>query len=235
MTSGKKKVSITFDGNRWYSKDATIAFKAGTTIDIEVDEQSLIDKNSSAVKLASFKVRVFNEGDELLVALKTPSPEKEIDKNLKKAIIESANFDFCDHSELPGRFNLSNYSFVKLRLKQAESQSMLGKYDDLHGTGWFEVLPFKKGRIHCGVIELPSQLILDSVPKSLNHAYTLLSELIEPERLSHTGNIYDLIFYKEKNEQWFPLNRLRSPKSSDSDDMRVSQLWKEIKKRESIV
>lgn len=37
------------------------------------------------------------------------------------------------------------------------------------------------------------------------------------------------------NLQWFPLNKLRSPKSSDSDGMRVSQLWKEIKKRESFV
>ncbi len=36
------------------------------------------------------------------------------------------------------------------------------------------------------------------------------------------------------NLQWFPLNKLRSPKSSDSKDMRVSQLWKEIQKRESI-
>jgi hypothetical protein len=49
---------------------------------------------------------------------------------------------------------------------------------------------------------------LNREARSLNHAYTLISEVFEPDRLSHTGNIFQRGYYSE-GEQWRPLDSLR--------------------------
>lgn len=45
---------------------------------------------------------------------------------------------------------------------------------------------------------------------SVNHAYTLLSEVYEPRRMSHTGNVFTKIYYFNVNKRaWEPLEALR--------------------------
>ncbi len=44
--------------------------------------------------------------------------------------------------------------------------------------------------------------------KSINHAYTLISQAYEPRRMSHTGNVFSKIFYS-KDKRWQPLKCLR--------------------------
>jgi hypothetical protein len=58
----------------------------------------------------------------------------------------------------------------------------------------------------------------DKVVDSLNYAFTCLSEEYEPWRKSHTGNIYDRIFYKEKNDKWYPIDVLRNIVSVKKDE-----------------
>lgn len=58
----------------------------------------------------------------------------------------------------------------------------------------------------------------DVVVDSLNYAFTRLSEKYEPWRKSHTGNIYDRILYKEKNNKWYPIDVLRNVVSVKKDE-----------------
>ena len=44
--------------------------------------------------------------------------------------------------------------------------------------------------------------------KSINHAYTLISQAYEPHRISHTGNVFSKVFYRT-NGMWEPLKFLR--------------------------
>lgn len=44
---------------------------------------------------------------------------------------------------------------------------------------------------------------------SLNHAFTILSEVYEIHRAAHTGNIYETVFYKGSDDRWYPLGHLR--------------------------
>ena len=49
---------------------------------------------------------------------------------------------------------------------------------------------------------------------SINNAYTLISEVFEPERKSHSGNVFDKCYYKyidikSGTEHYFPIERLR--------------------------
>ncbi|MBF0238126.1 MAG: hypothetical protein HQM12_10495 [SAR324 cluster bacterium] len=56
------------------------------------------------------------------------------------------------------------------------------------------------------------QLILKNALKiavSLNHAYTLLSSVYETKRRSHTGNVFQFIYYKN-GEHWHLIDNLRS-------------------------
>jgi hypothetical protein len=95
------------------------------------------------------------------------------------------------------------------------------------GAGYFVLDKAGKGSFTSGAIKLPECLELDT-PRSLNHAYTLISELIETNRQSHTGNIYKQVFYKESDEQWYPLDKLRNPNKLDIDTSIVSKLWADI-------
>jgi hypothetical protein len=55
---------------------------------------------------------------------------------------------------------------------------------------------------------------IDQIAKSINHAYSLISTAFEPKRRSHTGNVFQKVFYsyetRSQRQGWHVLNRLRS-------------------------
>lgn len=63
------------------------------------------------------------------------------------------------------------------------------------------------GTCRCNMPALP-----DKLARSVNHAYTMLSEHFERDRISHTGNVFELVYFRRgaKNE-WLPLDALRRP------------------------
>jgi hypothetical protein len=51
---------------------------------------------------------------------------------------------------------------------------------------------------------------LNRTASSINNAYTIVSQELEPERKSHTGNVFEKCYYKDDDDQlWHPLNYLR--------------------------
>jgi hypothetical protein len=58
--------------------------------------------------------------------------------------------------------------------------------------------------LHCRCY-IPS---LETEAKSINHAYSLISQAYEPHRISHTGNVFSKVFYKD-GPVWKPLEALR--------------------------
>lgn len=73
-------------------------------------------------------------------------------------------------------------------------------------------------------IRLPQAVAAKPV-MTLNHAYTKLSESFEPWRISHTGNVYTRVFYKERNEKWYPLDSLRNEKLAEQEQEIARELW----------
>lgn len=51
--------------------------------------------------------------------------------------------------------------------------------------------------------------VLERTAQSLNHAYTLLSQEFETDRLSHTGNVFTKVFFESSKGKWSPLESLR--------------------------
>lgn len=50
---------------------------------------------------------------------------------------------------------------------------------------------------------------LNQKASSLNHAYTLISMAFEPGRRSHTGNVFQRVYYQENGRYWRLLENLR--------------------------
>jgi len=57
--------------------------------------------------------------------------------------------------------------------------------------------------VNCFIPSLKKQAI------SINNAYTIISEAFEPDRHSHTGNVFEKCFYNN-NDTWYPLEHLRA-------------------------
>ena len=78
-------------------------------------------------------------------------------------------------------------------------------------------------------VQLPDNAF-DCRAESLNPAFTMLSESYEPWRKSHTGNIYDRIYYQEKNGKWYPLNVLRNAAIAKDEHQLIREQWARISK-----
>jgi hypothetical protein len=57
----------------------------------------------------------------------------------------------------------------------------------------------------CKTLALP-----DAAPKSVNHAFTLLSEKFETHRRSHTANVFEQVYYENKPNHWVQLAERRN-------------------------
>jgi hypothetical protein len=65
---------------------------------------------------------------------------------------------------------------------------------------------------------------------SLNHVLTALSELFEPWRISHSGNIYKQVLFPGADGKWYPLDRLRRVAEAREEDALINRRWQELMK-----
>ncbi len=168
----------------------------------ETDKINLPDSTKDKQFIRKYSHRVLPVGSTLLVALSI-RPKPALSTDLKKHLKLRTGYD------LGNAFHTSKLSvdtqFIEVtvsdpttqkELKDAASGGVFLQFDGLRQTGILTSsikLPIKDGDI-------------DKVADSLNYAFTCLSEKYEPWRKSHTGNIYDRIFYMETNNKWYPID-----------------------------
>ena len=66
---------------------------------------------------------------------------------------------------------------------------------------------------------------------SLNHAFTLLSERYETQRISHTGSAYSRVFYQEADGRWYPLADLREGVLASVERRFIADAWRELERK----
>lgn len=226
MTENIRKFQVTYKDGSWHTDSKGIAFIDGMSAEISVDDSMLIEQEQSEKFKKPQKFKVFGEGTKLLIALKIPSEIAHSEK-YKSVFSSPGDYSFAAYGHFSRYFNVANYVFVSVELVKPDPTRYIAKINP-EGGGWFVLDKAGKGTFTCGAIKLPEPLELKT-PKSLNHAYTLLSQLLETNRLSHTGNVYKQVFFKESDEQWYPLDKLRNPSKLDNSESVVSMLWSEIK------
>lgn len=85
-------------------------------------------------------------------------------------------------------------------------------YLHLRGTKDAQLLP-------CAcIVPALAEILKDKPPLSVNQAYTRISEHFEPHRLSHTGNVFNCVYYLQKPLRiWQPLKRLRDARQAQHE------------------
>lgn len=123
-----------------------------------------------------------------------------------------------------GTYYFSKYIEIELSVP-TEKQIQL--YGSKVGGLWLLTKGRKATGLSSTTIKLPPEVSKETVT-SLNHALTILSEIFETWRISHTGNVYEQVFYQEKNERWYALDYLRNEKVEKIEMEIAGKLWSEF-------
>lgn len=100
--------------------------------------------------------------------------------------------------------------------------------DDGKGGLWMALEGARTISLISSGVRLPNDVSKDAV-RSLNHAYTRLSEHFETQRISHTGNVYEQVLYQEPNGLWYPLKVFRDEKIAAEENQIARAFWDDLK------
>ena len=117
---------------------------------------------------------------------------------------------------------------VAKRANQApasEGQAMLPGLDA--GGLWLHFKGVNAEKIVSSSVVLPKE-VSATPAQSLNHAFTILSEHYETGRLSHTGSVYQRVFYQEKDGHWYPLGNLRDSELANAEHGLIQDAWRHV-------
>jgi hypothetical protein len=192
-----------------------IKLKEGTTGELCVDPECFTDAGSLEALTTQRKVLLLPAGTELRVAL-TIRPD--LPKTLHRFLLATAHDPPTTSISIQSRF-------VGIRLLGPTAAQRLGK--SRPGGLWLSFIGKEFSGVKSGTVDLPRTHGLQSVD-SLNQAFTRLSEVFEPWRKAHTGNIYERIYYQERNNRWYPLNDLRDRSLATDTRPMVQKLWARV-------
>ena len=168
-------------------------------------------ENSSEIKKdktfgKAITQRVLPENSKLMVALTINGDINGdiLPENLTKYLISLNNCQFGSNAFYN---RLSNKTkFVEITANDGVFLQFKGLNQVGISTGSIDLPPYSED------VEAKAEQV-----DSLNFAFTRLSEKYEPWRKAHTGNVYERIFYQEKNNKWYPLDVMRSSISAKDD------------------
>jgi hypothetical protein len=120
-------------------------------------------------------------------------------------------------------------SLVKVTIGKPTDQQAK-KFQTSKGGLWLLTEGPKAVGLQSTTICLPEPVFKNPV-NSLNHAFTKLSEMYEPWRISHTGNVYQRFLYEEKDGRWYPLELLRNAALAKKEQEIAYQLWQDFMER----
>lgn len=174
-------------------------------------------------------VRLLPEGTELLVMLSNNRPfnlSQELQGELKdRALVYPKMgkwFGTGRRSATP--------SFVSIAIgpllpwQDAPDESATGGL-------WLELKGPRSIGLLSSSITIPKSVKTEDPIESLNHAFTVLSEKFEPQRISHTGNVYESVLYRETDGLWYPLKLFRDGHRADKEHEIARAFWAALKAR----
>jgi len=190
--------------------------KEGTAGTLKLPEESIKDKELVSILKRKQIIKILEPNTPLMIAV---NPSNNLLPNTKKHLKDiRKNFH---RNTLLG----TNDQFIEVILSpNIENKNNAGGL-------WLVLEGLNPKGIESGTVLLPSfedYAERTRTAKSLNHAFTILSEIYETERISHTGNIYKRVFYKEANGSWYPLEDLRNYGIDCSEREILKNLWDSI-------
>lgn len=219
MTTSGKRIKLPvhwIDGHWELLYGGSVKVKDGCIGELVVSSADIVDDNFLEAVTAKRLIPILNQGAELRVALSIKEP---FDAKLKTLLVsEKMNWDRQAKISANSHF-ISIYLSGPNELQQTNGLEKGGLWLELEGVA-------ARG-IESSQVLLPAALGLDPA-SSVNHAFTLLSERFEPWRKAHTASIYERVFYKESNGNWYRLNDLREKEMATAERAIVKALWTQV-------
>lgn len=203
----------------------------GAVGDLILNTYSITDAEFCSRLKRRTEHKILDVGTELLVAL-TVKPDPNLAVEHKKALIPPKSDGLQLGTEYYSTARSAYTQFVRVYVCEPSDQQKR-MHPSKGGGAWLQLQGTRPTGILTSQIGFPvlgDQGIFDS----LNHAFTTLSEIYEPWRKSHTGNIYTRVLYKEKNGRWYPLDVLRDAAIAKDEHQIVRELWLEVTKQLSL-
>lgn len=195
-----------------------------TKAEMLVDVRSITDQNFRRRMLAQSAIRILEPGKPLRAYLAT----KDLSNVPKDKADRLIHWDDAKDDIALGAIDYASshgLSFIDVKIgPPTDKQSRSLEYKD--GGLWLIVQGFTPSELRSSTIELPG--IFDEPAISLNHAFTMLSEVFEPWRMSHTGNVYERFLYQESNGKWYPLEWLRDASLAKKEEEIAYKLWQDF-------
>jgi hypothetical protein len=170
--------------------------------------------------------KVLDEGTTLLVCL-TVKAKSEVPERLRPLLKSYDYFQDTITRTYLDYWSAGSIVFVEVTLGGPENkQARL--FDKNRGGLWLITQGAAAIGFTSTTVLLPAAISAEPVA-SLNHAYTKLSEVFETWRISHTGNIYTRVLYRERNGVWYPLDILRNKALVNQEQEIAWKLWDEFR------
>lgn len=213
------------DGQWEFLYGGGLPIRNGAVGDLVVDSGAVQDKTFLAQLQRASKHKVLEPFTDLLVAL-TVRPEPVLAPQLLNCLlpIKSPELQFGEayfHTRRP-----DGTRFIRIWVVEPSDRQRHLNPDETGGV-WLHLKGLEATGVSTSTIRLPEP-VSTKPAESLNHAFTLLSEKFEPWRLSHTGNIYDRVLYREANGKWYPLNVLRNAREAQEEHQLIREHWARI-------
>jgi hypothetical protein len=222
LSFGSLRVPVRFVGGVWECElGGAIPVRNEARAELVISPHHIADPNFLAAFEAREKYPVLDQGARLLTAVMvkpgTPPPAKlarflipfkDISVRMPPLEIFGMHFSTSHFVEVqigpPGRFQQLDLTMPNVGL-------------------WLFLSGTRTDAIRANPIILPFDVPGGSA-HSLNHALTILSEVYEKWRISHTGNIYERVFYPTDDGSWFPLGVLREAARGEHEELIAGRL-----------
>lgn len=214
------------DGQWEFFYGGPLPIRDGAVGDLVVDKYTITDKEFLARLKMNVEHKILGVGTELRVAL-TIKPDPSVDAKLKEYLIPMNAKELGDNFFHTSRS--PDTQFVNVCIgKPTSRQEKINPAET--GGVWLQLQGTQPKGISTSRVVVPVEVSKEPL-ESLNHAFTRLSEVYEPWRKSHTGNIYDRVLYKECNGRWYPLNILRNAAIAKDEHELIRKMWAELSQK----
>jgi hypothetical protein len=218
------KIDVKYVQGHWeFIGGGGIPVKEGAIGELRVSKSMIYDPDFLSNFTVKTKIKILEEGTPLYIAMR-PNYQDEIPVEIKNILLP---ISYVPHS-ITTSINQASELVPVVLGKPTEWQQKKGEKS---GGLWLHMEGMSPKGITSSSIEFPKLTqFQNKVAYSLNHAYTILSEIYETDRISHTGNIYEHVFFQESNGSLCPLKDLRNEAMANAENTIINQLWAKIEK-----
>lgn len=211
------------DGSWEFFYGGAVPVRDGTIGELIIAKESIFDPKFLRSLRKRSEYRVLDEGTELMVALSVRDGQS-VPESLMKLLREIQPGELSNEYFWVPRPNCTRFAPIVVG---PPGSSFARQRPAKPGGVWLQLEGMQPKGVVVSSVELPKEITSDSFD-SFNHAFTKLSEVFEPWRRSHTGNIYTRVLYRESNRKWYPLERLRSAAEATEEHALIKQRWSEF-------